>query len=586
MANTPTSVINRPAGSGTTPLSSNNRMARVATKQPNPEGEHPQPSRFWRGPTVHGRCDPEDTEGVLEPSEVDEYHANQDRARLGWTMPNPTGHQGRIRWRIGEWAGRLRREDPPCLFVPSPRAGAPRLKACASCGNAWSRFEMLFSSQQGSGHGCFLSALSPRRNRFRSSTFRCWPISSWKPRRPALSAFTWWPHRAKSFDALLEDRGTLHAHRSHLDSSLFHATEGLEVFTHLQHEPKGVGNALEAALDAVSGPMLVMLGDNLLMDTHASVEHYAASQASKRLVEAFAATGEATVGLMEVEAAAVSNYGIVALNDGRIVEVVEKPAPEDAPSQLAMCGRYVFRSETQDLLKTYTYEAPRRPSEHRSPRALDARWKPSRHGPRRHAVVRFGCTDVCGCKHRWTTPFDEKTCVNRSKRGWISDFSADLVSKRSAVREVLRRHGVQPSGLLVRSIGGLDALSRATTRVLEGPPPHPTATARRRPTPGWLWPSTPRWQGSRRRWNLHEWQRLLHRLQWVASATLLQNHWVRPCCWSPLRHRWTPPWWGSVMTGPASSWWSSPEPLPKPESPMNHNQSPRSWRWSVDVLVA
>ena len=162
---------------------------------------------------------------------------------------------------------------------------------------------------------------------------------------------------SKSFDALLEDRGSLHAHRSHLDSTLFHATAGLEVFIHLQHEPKGVGNALEAALDAVSGPMLVMLGDNLLMDNHASVEHYAASHASKRLVEAFAATGEATVALMEVEPASVPNYGIVAVNNGRIVEVVEKPAPEDAPSRLAMCGRYVFPSETQALLKTYTYEA-------------------------------------------------------------------------------------------------------------------------------------------------------------------------------------------------------------------------------------
>ncbi|MGA0353089.1 MAG: sugar phosphate nucleotidyltransferase [Poseidonia sp.] len=161
----------------------------------------------------------------------------------------------------------------------------------------------------------------------------------------------------KSFDTLLEDRGSLHALRDHLDPVLFHATDGLEVLTHLQHEPKGVGNALEAALDAVSGPMLVMLGDNLLMDTHAPVENYAASQASKQLVAAFAATGEATVGLMEVEPEAVSNYGIVAVNDGRIAEMVEKPSPEDAPSRLAMCGRYVFPSETQELLKTYTYEA-------------------------------------------------------------------------------------------------------------------------------------------------------------------------------------------------------------------------------------
>ena len=161
----------------------------------------------------------------------------------------------------------------------------------------------------------------------------------------------------KSFDALLEDRSSLHALRDHLDPALFHAANGIEVMTHLQHEPKGVGNALEAALDAISGPMLVMLGDNLLMDTHATSAGYAASQASKRLVEAFAGTGEATVGLMEVEASAVSNYGIVAMNDHRIVELVEKPAPEDAPSRLAMCGRYVFPSETQALLKTYTYEA-------------------------------------------------------------------------------------------------------------------------------------------------------------------------------------------------------------------------------------
>ncbi len=77
MANTPISVINRPAGSGTTPLS---------VKQPNgprhhqtaqSEGDHPQPGRFWGGPTVDGRCDSEDTERVLEPSEVDEHHANQ-----------------------------------------------------------------------------------------------------------------------------------------------------------------------------------------------------------------------------------------------------------------------------------------------------------------------------------------------------------------------------------------------------------------------------------------------------------------------------------------------------------------------------
>ncbi len=42
-----------------------------------PERDDPQPGRFWGGPTVDSRCDSEDTERVLEPSEVDEDHANQ-----------------------------------------------------------------------------------------------------------------------------------------------------------------------------------------------------------------------------------------------------------------------------------------------------------------------------------------------------------------------------------------------------------------------------------------------------------------------------------------------------------------------------
>ena len=162
---------------------------------------------------------------------------------------------------------------------------------------------------------------------------------------------------SKSFDAVLEDRSELHALQDHLDPSLFNATAGLEVHVHLQQQPKGVGNAMEAALHAVSGPFLVMLGDNLLMDVHSTAEAYEASQASKRLIDAFAKTGEATVGLMEVESEDVSKYGIVALEGQRIVDMVEKPSPEQAPSRLAMCGRYVFPADSSDLLATYTYES-------------------------------------------------------------------------------------------------------------------------------------------------------------------------------------------------------------------------------------
>ena len=93
------------------------------------------------------------------------------------------------------------------------------------------------------------------------------------------------------------------------------------------------------------------------MDTHASVEALCPVHCFQAFGRGFVRHGEATVGLMEVEAAAVSNYGIVGMDGQRIVSMTEKPSPEDAPSRLALCGRYVFPSETQDLLKTYTYEA-------------------------------------------------------------------------------------------------------------------------------------------------------------------------------------------------------------------------------------
>ena len=160
---------------------------------------------------------------------------------------------------------------------------------------------------------------------------------------------------SKSFDSLLNDRRQMQTHRPEMDSTLFNVTDGLEVLVHIQEQPKGVGNAIEAALDAIDGPFLVMLGDNLLMDVHATATAYIPSSASKRLVEAFMENGSATVGLAEVEPSSLQHYGVVAMDGCRIVEVVEKPEPEQAPSRLAMCGRYVFPAETQRLLKTYDH---------------------------------------------------------------------------------------------------------------------------------------------------------------------------------------------------------------------------------------
>ena len=159
----------------------------------------------------------------------------------------------------------------------------------------------------------------------------------------------------KSLDGFFADQSALAAYRDDIDTTLFNIAEGLELHTHIQLEPKGVGNAIEAALDGITGPMLIMLGDNLLMDVHAPTSAYQPSNASRYLVEAYQKTGEPTVALMEVEPEDVVHYGIVDLDGTRISSIVEKPTRSEAPSRFALCGRYVFPSTTQALLQTYSY---------------------------------------------------------------------------------------------------------------------------------------------------------------------------------------------------------------------------------------
>jgi len=160
----------------------------------------------------------------------------------------------------------------------------------------------------------------------------------------------------KSFVGLLRDTTDLHRLKPHLDVNLFNITNGLEVLVHVQPEPKGVGDAMRCALEDISGPVLVLLGDNLIMDRHATPDSFEASGASSDLVKAFERTGEATVGLIAVPESDVQRYGIVALEGSRMVGLVEKPSLEEAPSTLALCGRYVFPSSLKSLLDRFSYE--------------------------------------------------------------------------------------------------------------------------------------------------------------------------------------------------------------------------------------
>jgi len=161
----------------------------------------------------------------------------------------------------------------------------------------------------------------------------------------------------KDLSALLGDHSWLHGRRPDLDQTLLSPFSDIKVKVHIQHEPLGLGNAIETALDDVSGPFLVLLGDNILLDSHTPTNQFIPSNASKKLVENFEKNGLPCAGLLAISPHEVSNYGVVRLEGERIQEICEKPNVEDAPSNLVMCGRYLFTPDAKSLLQKYDVES-------------------------------------------------------------------------------------------------------------------------------------------------------------------------------------------------------------------------------------
>lgn len=158
----------------------------------------------------------------------------------------------------------------------------------------------------------------------------------------------------KDLSRLLKDNSWLHDTRPDLSAELLSPFNDVEVLVHVQEVPKGFGDALSCALHAIDGPFMVLLGDNILLDSFNSTSNYIPSSASKKLVEAYLRTGLPCVGLAAVNDP--ENYGVVSMDGELVKDIIEKPVREDAPSNLVLCGRYVFTSDTSKLLSMYDYE--------------------------------------------------------------------------------------------------------------------------------------------------------------------------------------------------------------------------------------
>lgn len=117
-----------------------------------------------------------------------------------------------------------------------------------------------------------------------------------------------------------------------------------------QAEALGLGHAVLCA-DPVVGdePFAVILADDLIYNENDSC--------MKQMVDVFDEFQSTIIGAEQVPHEETNKYGIMAgleINDRvmRVDDIVEKPAPKDAPSDLAVVGRYILTPAIFDKLKT------------------------------------------------------------------------------------------------------------------------------------------------------------------------------------------------------------------------------------------
>ena len=126
--------------------------------------------------------------------------------------------------------------------------------------------------------------------------------------------------------------------------------EGVRAVFVTQAEALGLGHAVLCARPVIGDePFAVLLPDDVIWNRGPG--------ALKQMADVAEETGASVIATQAVPREQTGSYGIVATGDfadrrGRITSMVEKPAPEDAPSNLAVVGRYVLSPRIFDLLES------------------------------------------------------------------------------------------------------------------------------------------------------------------------------------------------------------------------------------------
>ena len=123
--------------------------------------------------------------------------------------------------------------------------------------------------------------------------------------------------------------------------------DGVNLMYIRQTEALGLGHAVLCAAPAVGNePFAVILADDLID---------APKGALAQMMDVYNATGSSVLGVETVDPSQTGSYGIVEIEPKdvyqRVTSIVEKPKPADAPSNLAVVGRYILTPAIFDLLR-------------------------------------------------------------------------------------------------------------------------------------------------------------------------------------------------------------------------------------------
>ena len=190
-----------------------------------------------------------------------------------------------------------------------------------------------------------------------------------------------------------------------------------------QGDPKGLCHAvLRGKVHVGDVPFAVLLGDDLIDEKEDLLS---------QMVEVQQATGGSVIALMEVPRESISAYGAAAIEavegqDGyvKVTGLVEKPAPEEAPSNYAVIGRYVLSSKVFEVLEN---TAPGRGNEIQLTDALQTLAVGTGEGEGVYGVVfkgrRFDTGDKLSYLKANVILASEREDLGPELREWLKEFS-------------------------------------------------------------------------------------------------------------------------------------------------------------------